>query len=98
MKIDNEYYAHLVYEVQVVVNCDEEKARRIVAIVASLGGDPADFIQRLPGISGNGAPDTDALLATLEELRIRHDVKPCSVCFPAGYRNRAERRKKGVDR
>lgn len=91
MKVVNQYYAYLVHEVQVVVNCDEEKAKRVVAYVTSLGGDPVEFIQRLPGLVDSPTPDVDELLTTLERIRAEAGVQLCSVCFPTGYENRDTR-------
>lgn len=93
MKITNVYYDYLVHEVQVVVNCDTEKARRVVGYVASMGGDPVEFIQRLPGLVDSPTPDVDDLLTMLEQLRSDAGVQPCSVCFPMGYKNRDTRRR-----
>ncbi|MEG1083964.1 MAG: hypothetical protein RSE04_05940 [Hydrogenoanaerobacterium sp.] len=93
MLITNDYYRRLIHEVQVVLNCGEEKAKHVVAYVVSLGGDPIEFIHRLPGIANSPTPDVDELLTALEELRRQNNVRPCSVCFPTGYENRDARRR-----
>lgn len=91
--MDNEYMEHAAYEVQVVLNCSKEDALRVVSWVNCLGGDPVDFIHRLPTIVGKAQPDLQASLNGLREVAARNKVKLEDVCFPTGYENRAARRK-----
>lgn len=95
MEIKNTYYDYLVHEVQTVLNCDRGKAMEVVALVNGMGGDPVEFIHRLPGLLGTPEPDADELLVMLQEVRKeQEDTKNYIVCFPKDYQNRAARRKK----
>ncbi len=95
MATNNTYYEYLVHEVQTVLNCDEGKAVEVVAIVNGMGGDPVEFIHRLPGLLGTPEPDADELLGMLQDIRKeQEDTKNYIVCFPKEYQNRAARRKK----
>ena len=93
MTTNNEYYDYLVHEVQTVLNCEEEKAMSVVAYVNSLGGDPIEFIHRLPGLLDTTTPDVDELLVMLDNISDEKFAPKYGVCFPAGYQNRAARRK-----
>lgn len=92
--MNNVYMEHAAYEVQVVLNCSQEDALRVVSWVHCLGGDPIDFIHRLPGIVGKAQPDLQATYAGLREVAQRNNVRLEDVRFPAGYENRKARRKK----
>lgn len=95
MASNNTYYEYLVHEVQTVLNCDRGKAMEVVALVNGMGGDPVEFIHRLPGLLGTPEPDADELLVMLQEVRKeQEDTKNYIVCFPKDYQNRAARRKK----
>lgn len=95
MATNNTYYDYLVHEVQTVLNCDEGKAMEVVALVNGMGGDPVEFIHRLPGLLGTPEPDADELLSTLQVIsNEQQDTKNYVVCFPKEYQNRAARRKK----
>lgn len=94
MATNNTYYAFLVHEVQTVLNCDEGKAMEVVALVNGMGGDPVEFIHRLPGLLGTPEPDADELLSMLQVISDEQpDAKSYVVCFPKDYQNRAARRK-----
>lgn len=93
MATGNEYYDYLVHEVQVVLNCDETKAMAVVAYVNGLGGNPVDFIHRLPSLVDNPTPDVDELLQNLDDISTKHGNPRYGICFPMGYQNRAARRK-----
>lgn len=95
MATNNTYYDYLVHEVQTVLNCDEGKAMEVVTLVNSMGGDPVEFIHRLPGLLDTPKPDADELLGMLQDIRKeQEDTKNYIVCFPKEYQNRAARRKK----
>lgn len=93
MATNNEYYDYLVHEVQTVLNCEEEKAMSVVAYVNSLGGDPVEFIHRLPTLLNGAKPDADELLVMLDNISDENFAPKYGVCFPAGYQNRATRRR-----
>jgi hypothetical protein len=90
--MDNKYLEHATHEVQVVLNCDKDKALRVVSWVNCLGGDPVEFIHRLPGFADEATPNVDELLATLSEIARQNNVRLSDICFPTDYENRATRR------
>lgn len=89
----NQYYDYLIHEVQVVCNCQTDKAMAIVSYVNSLGSSPIEFIRKLPDYVGNPHPDADEVLQALENIREDHGVQRYGICFPEGYANRKERRR-----
>lgn len=90
----NPYYDYLVHEVQVVCNCPKDKAMAVVSYVNSLGSNPLDFIKKLPEYVGEQHPDVDEVLKALEAIREREGVQRYGICFPEGYANRKERRRR----
>lgn len=92
MNTNNEYLDHAIHEVQVVLNCDKEKALHVVSYINCLGGDPVEFIHRLPGLADEATPNVDELLTTLQVVAAEQHVRLSDVCFPTGYENRATRR------
>lgn len=89
----NPYYDYLIHEVMVVCNCPWDKAAAVVAYVNNVGGDPVEFIHRLPSLVNKTTPDVDELLETLENIRANEGRPRAFICFPEGYQNRAARRR-----
>lgn len=89
----NAYYDYLIHEVMAVCNCDWDKGAAVVAYVNNVGGDPVEFIHRLPSLVHKPVPDVDELLETLERIRADEGKPRAMVCFPEGYQNRAARRR-----
>lgn len=94
----NAYYDYLIHEVMVVCNCNWDKAAAVVAYVNNVGGDPVEFIHRLPDLVHKPVPDVDELLETLERIRADEGKPRAFVCFPEGYQNRAARRRNEKNR
>lgn len=93
MPNNNKHLAYLIHEVQTVLNCSEDDALGVVSSINSLGGDPVEFIYRLPGIVGTTTPNVAELKETLNTLVAQSGGNAYSVCFPKGYQNRKARRK-----
>lgn len=89
----NPYYDYLIHEVMAVCNCKWDKAAAVVAYVNTLGGEPVEFIHRLPQLVNKPVPDVDELLENLEGIRATEGRPRAFICFPEGYQNRAARRK-----
>lgn len=89
----NDYLDHAAYEVQVVLNCSQGEALKVVSWVNCLGGDPVGFVQRLPQLLDSPAPNVGVVLEQLQAVAAQQNIKLSDVCFPTGYQNRETRRK-----
>lgn len=94
----NPYYDYLVHEVQAVCECSTDQAAAIVSCVNSLGSSPLDFIRKLPEYTGERHPDAASTLRALESIRAKSGIRQYKVCFPEGYVNRKERRRRDRER
>ena len=91
----NNEYRKLITDTRLTCLCTEEEAKRIVSMCTRLNADPVKFIAELPRLMGTVNPKAEDVIKEMERIAAEHDVRvDDSVILPAGFVNRAERRRR----
>lgn len=89
-------YMNIISDAMTCCRCDEATAQNMLNRVINMGSDPRAFVDQLPQLIGEAIPNADEVIRLLDAIAEDNGSLKniASLTFPAGYENRAARRRK----